>query len=66
MKVILNGKTYDYSGVNTLERLLASIGAVDKQVAVMVNDRIVKSGCRAGFEISENDRVEVLTIVGGG
>ena len=47
-------------------RLLEVLDVREGRVATMVNDEIVKRDARAGCNLAEADRVEVIHMVGGG
>lgn len=66
MRLIVNGDGYEYEGDATLVSLLMSLGADRARVAVVINDDVV---CRSDYDttsIKDGDRVEILTLAGGG
>jgi sulfur carrier protein len=46
--------------------LLAELGVTERHVAVEVNLELVPRGRHAAHELREADRLEVVTLVGGG
>lgn len=50
----------------TVEQLLKDLGTVPERVAVMVNDRIIHRTARGETLVKDQDRIEILTFVGGG
>ncbi len=66
MKLVVNGETVELGGAGGLPALLAHLGAIPDQVAVMVNDEVVPQARRAQIALAEGDRIEVLSFCGGG
>lgn len=66
MKLIVNGEEREFEQPLTAEGLLAALEAPARRVAMMVNDRIVKRDSRAQTELRDGDRVEIISMVGGG
>lgn len=50
----------------TVEALLASLGLGGTPCAVEVNRSLVRHGEHASRELCDGDRVEIVTLVGGG
>lgn len=65
MKIVLNGEAKDLATA-TLEDALAECGFAGARVATAVNETFVAAPDRAGFALSEGDRVEVLAPMQGG
>lgn len=66
MKITVNGSEYEYKGDGSLSGLLGELGASSKSVAVTVNEEIIRRSLHASSVLKEGDRVEVLTMAGGG
>ena len=66
MKIVLNGEQHECKGDGSLDGLLKEIGAAGGRVAVMVNGEVVRNADRANVRLKEDDRVEILTMMGGG
>jgi len=66
MKIVLNGKKIDSKSGGSLVKLIREAGAVDSQVAVLVNDEVVPRNKRKEFKVKDGDRVELLSFAGGG
>lgn len=62
---ILNGEPH-CSGAPTLADLIAELKLHGRRVAVMVNDAVVRRSDLATTRIGEGDRVEVISLIGGG
>jgi len=66
MTLIVNGQQHEGTGPLTVEQLLKDLGTVPERVAVMVNDRIIHRTARGETLVKDQDRIEILTFVGGG
>ena len=66
MKLIVNDREHEHSGSGTLLELLTEIGANPEQTAIVVNGKIVNRNERTSFRLEAGDRVEIVTMVGGG
>ncbi|HHT9125158.1 MAG TPA: sulfur carrier protein ThiS [Candidatus Brocadiia bacterium] len=66
MQIILNGETRTFpEGVSILE-LLEALKIDRNRVAVEVNLNIIPRRLHGETRLKENDKVEVVTFVGGG
>ncbi|MDX2176277.1 MAG: sulfur carrier protein ThiS [Candidatus Sumerlaeia bacterium] len=63
--IVLNGDPHEAAAA-TLAELLDELQLGDRPVATLVNDEIVRRADRAGRVLSAGDRVEVVSMVGGG
>jgi sulfur carrier protein len=66
MIITLNGETHDVPPGTTVAELLATLEVPPKHVAVEVNLELVPRGRHAEHALRENDRLEIVTLVGGG
>jgi sulfur carrier protein len=66
MRIQLNGSPTDLDGAPTVADLVKRLGLERAACAVEVNARLVRKGEHAGHALAEGDRVEVVTLVGGG
>lgn len=66
MELTLNGTPCTLSDVRTVSDLLRSIGKDAVPCAVEVNKSLVSHRDRDRHQLREGDRVEVVTLVGGG
>jgi sulfur carrier protein len=62
----LNGKEEQIPSQSTVSELFSIIGSDGKNVAVLVNDQIVRPDNRSAHKLLEGDRVEILIFAGGG
>jgi len=66
MKISLNGKPVMIDEATTLAALIQDKCPNPKTVVAEVNETIIKRETWAATQLSENDRVELVTFVGGG
>jgi thiamine biosynthesis protein ThiS len=66
MKLMLNGQVRDMEKGATLSALLASLQLAEKTVLVELNDRAVPRSDFSAMVLGEDDRVEIVRMVGGG
>jgi sulfur carrier protein len=66
MKVKINGKAEELRSALNIAELLALKGLLPERIVVEHNDRIVPKDEFTAVEVSENDRLEIVTFVGGG
>jgi sulfur carrier protein len=66
MKLVLNGQAYEAEGPLSVQDLLRRIGREGTPCAVEVNQTLVPHRERAARDLADGDRVEVVTLVGGG
>ena len=65
MQVIVNGEKRDVAAASVTD-LLAELGLAGQPVAVELNQELVPKASHATTRLSEGDRLEVVTLVGGG
>jgi thiamine biosynthesis protein ThiS len=66
MQIVVNGATREVAHGLTIARLLEELNIEPKHVAVEVNLELVPRGRHAEHALSPGDRLEVVTLVGGG
>ena len=66
MKIILNGKQTNLDNYITAQQLLSEMGYQDKRVALEINGEVTPKSEYSNKIIVENDKVEVITAIGGG
>ena len=66
MKIVLNGQEKSLTAPLTISALLQDMGLGERRVAVEVNREIVPRSQHGGFQLQDNDRVEVVFAIGGG
>lgn len=66
MQIVLNGDPREVPEGHTVADLLAALGRATGRVAVEVNTHVVPRATYAERRLQADDRVEVVTFVGGG
>jgi thiamine biosynthesis protein ThiS len=66
VQIFVNGETRDVPAGATIEALLSELGLAGRPVAVERNLEIVPRSAHAGTALAEGDRIELVTMVGGG
>lgn len=64
--IIVNDAPVDAAPGETIEALLVRLGLADRPCAVEVNRVVVPRRNHGSAELKAGDRVEVVTLVGGG
>ena len=62
----VNGETRTIPREQTIAQLLADLGVTAKHVAVEVNCQLVPRTQHAEYRLAGGDRMEIVTLVGGG
>lgn len=66
MEIILNGQPHQVADGITVAELLAQLNLADKYVAVEVNLELVPRQLHSSHRLAAGDRLEIVTLVGGG
>ncbi len=66
MQIFVNGEARDIEAGSTLADLLAELGVQSRHVAVEANMQLVPRGVHGEHHLAEGDRLEIVTLVGGG
>ena len=66
MNLTVNGKPYQHNSGQSLTDLLTDMQAVPEQVAVMLNDSVIKKSDYSTTQLNEGDSLEIMMMVGGG
>ena len=66
MVITVNGQSRDVAEEATIAGLLDDLNLTGKPVAVEVNLELVPRQRHAGHRLAEGDRLEIVTLVGGG
>ena len=66
MRVQINGQWQQYDRAPTVAELLEVRNLPAKRVAVELNRQILPRGLHAQTLLSDNDAIEIVTLVGGG
>ena len=66
MRVMINGQWQEKQAPLTLATLLQDLSLQPRRVALELNGRIVSRANYAATELSDNDKLEIVSLVGGG
>lgn len=66
MNIQVNGQGREIAAGSTVANLLGELGVTQPHVAVEVNLEVVPRAQHRNTILSDGDRVEVVTLVGGG
>jgi len=66
MQIIVNGEPHTTDSEITIAELLARLNLTPLRVAVEVNEEVVKRADYGQHRLQDGDRVEIVTLVGGG
>lgn len=66
MKIMINGTSRSVPERLTVADLIRELGLVARPIAVEVNREVVPRETHAAWTLHEGDRLEVVTLVGGG
>lgn len=62
--IIVNGKKE--KNYNNLEELINALNYNKKNIAILVNDKVIKKEQWKDFKLKDNDKIEIVGFVGGG
>ncbi len=66
MTLIVNGEAREFDDRLTVAELVDHLGFAGRPVAVEVNRALVRPSERPAVQLAEGDRIEIVTLVGGG
>ena len=66
MEITVNGQPRRVSDGTTVIELLEDLGLAGKYVAVEVNQQVIPRARHADHRLKAGDRLEIVTLVGGG
>jgi len=66
MNIQLNGQSREVADGSTVAKLLGELGVAQPHVAVELNREVVPRAQHGDILLHEGDRLEVVTLVGGG
>lgn len=66
MNLTVNGKQYIHNGGGSIAALAAELKAPLDKVAVLVNNDVIPRKMQGTVSLKEGDRVEIITMAGGG
>ena len=66
MMLTVNDKEHELADGSSVRDLVVTLGLADAPVAVEVNRQLVPRGVHETERLHDGDRVEIVTLVGGG
>ncbi|MDZ4773209.1 MAG: sulfur carrier protein ThiS [Planctomycetota bacterium] len=66
IEIQVNGEARSAARGTSVDAFVAELGLRPEVVAIEVNDRLVRRDERGRTMLSDGDRIEVVTLVGGG
>lgn len=66
MQVVVNGEMHEVDASSSVRDLLDALDVNVRHVAVEVNSELVPRAAHADRRLAPGDRLEVVTLVGGG
>ena len=66
MQIVINDEPKSLDGPRTVAELIGQLKLVPQRVAIEINGQLVRRAEYAQTVLREGDRVEVVTLVGGG
>jgi len=66
VRIMINGEWQEKASPLTLAALLQDLSLEPRRVAIELNKRIVRRADYAATELSDNDQLEIVTLMGGG
>jgi sulfur carrier protein len=66
MNLLVNGQPREAAERTTIRRLLEELELPTRGIAVEVNQRVVPRQRHAEHELADGDRLEIVSLVGGG
>jgi sulfur carrier protein len=66
LKVVVNGENREVEPGTTVLGLLQALQIGSGPVAVEVNSSVVRQAQHGDYRLSSGDRIEIVTLVGGG
>ena len=66
MNIVLNGQAQQFPAQLTVAELLAQLQMPTRGVAVEVNQEIVPRSLHPQHQLQDGDRLEIVSLVGGG
>ncbi len=66
MEIIVNGQPRQVGDQTTLAQLIQALGLADNPVAAEVNNMLVPKKEHPSCTLGPGDRIELVTLVGGG
>ena len=66
MRIVVNGENREFDIPVTVAELLRRYDLAPQRVAVEINEQLVRRARFDDVKIADGDRIEIVTLVGGG
>jgi sulfur carrier protein len=66
MRITINGKSRDIANTMTLHDLALFLNLMPERVIIELNDKVIPRDLWTQTFLSDNDRLEMVSLVGGG
>ncbi len=66
IKLTVNGEDYVHTGESRLSALIRTLHTTADKVALVVNGRVIPFAEATEHHLAEGDRIDILTLAGGG
>ncbi len=66
MRITINGQSRELSSAMSLHELVLSLNLMPERVIIELNDKVVSRDSWPQTSLSEGDRLEMVSLVGGG
>jgi thiamine biosynthesis protein ThiS len=66
MRLLLNGEEREIAGIISIADLVSALGLDARKVAVERNLEIAPRSTYADTDLTDGDRIEIVTFIGGG
>jgi len=66
MQIYINGKLTSVRNGLTAKNLISILGIENSRIALEINNKVIPRSSFENILIEQNDRVEIITAIGGG
>jgi len=66
MKLTVNGQERDFNNIQNAKELVEKLGLINKPIAIELNYKILPKQKLEATKLSEGDKLEIVSFVGGG
>ena len=66
MKLTINGQERDFADIQNARELVENLGLINKPIAIELNYKILHKQKLETTKLSDGDKLEIVSFVGGG
>ena len=66
MKLTINGQERDFADIQNARELVENLGLINKPIAIELNYKILPKQKLETTKLSDGDKLEIVSFVGGG